>query len=66
MLHLTKTPYLVVEVNNREGMEVEKLVKETAINVMQKCVNLNQRKNQDLRFRLYPVIIVEIERDWHN
>ena len=36
MLHLTKTPDLVVEVNNREGMEVEKLVKETAVNVIQK------------------------------
>ena len=34
MLYLTRTLDLVVEVNNREGMEVEKLVKETAINVI--------------------------------
>ena len=36
MLHLTKAPDLVVKVNNREGMEVEKLVEETAVNVIQK------------------------------
>ena len=36
MLYLTRTLDLVVEVNNMEGMEVGKLVKETAINVMQK------------------------------
>ena len=36
MLYLTKTPDLAVKVNNREGMEVEKLVKETAVNVIQK------------------------------
>ena len=34
MPYLTRTPDLLVEVNNREGMEVEKLVKETAINVI--------------------------------
>ena len=36
MLYLTTTPDLVVKVNNREGMEVEKLVKEAAVNVIQK------------------------------
>ena len=65
MLYLTKTPDLAVEVNIREGMEVEKLVEETAIDV-KKCTKLNQRKNHNMRFRLYPVIIVKIERDWHN
>ena len=34
MPYLTRTPDLLVEVNNREGMEVEKLVKEIAINVI--------------------------------
>ena len=66
MLYLTKTPDLVVKVNNREGMEVEKLVKETAVNVIQKVNVFNQRKNHSMRFRLHPVIIVKIERDWHN
>ena len=36
MLYLTRILDLVVEVNNREGIEVEKLVKETAVNVIQK------------------------------
>ena len=36
MLYLTKTPDLVVKVNNREGMEVVKLVQETAVNIIQK------------------------------
>ena len=36
MLYLTRTPDLVVEVNNREGIEVEKLVKKTAVNVIQR------------------------------
>ena len=44
MLHLTKTPDLVVEVNNREGMEVEKLVEETAINVIQKFYEFKSTK----------------------
>ena len=32
---MTRTPDLGVEVNNREGMEAEKLVEKTAINVIQ-------------------------------
>ena len=36
MLYLTRTLDLVVEINNREGMEVGKLVKETANNVIQR------------------------------
>ena len=44
MLHLTKTPDLVVKVNNREGMEVEKLVEETAINVIQKVYEFKSTK----------------------
>ena len=34
----------VVKVNNREGMEVEKLVKETAINVIQKVYEFKSTK----------------------
>ena len=44
MLYLTKTPDLVVKVNNREGMEVEKLAKETAINVIQKVYVFQSKK----------------------
>ena len=44
MLYLTKTPHLVVEVNNREAMEVEKLVKETAVNVIQKFYEFKSTK----------------------
>ena len=47
MLHLTKTPDLVVEVNNREAMEVEKLVKETAIKVMQKVCEFKSTKKPE-------------------
>ena len=47
MLHLTKTPDLVVEVNNREGIKVEKLVKETAINVMQKVCEFKSTKKPE-------------------
>ena len=36
MLYLTRTPDLVVKVKGREGMEPEKLVKETAINLIQR------------------------------
>ena len=36
MLYLTRTLDLVVKVNNIEGMKVGKLVKETAINVIQR------------------------------
>ena len=44
MLYLTKTSDLVVEVNNRERMEVEKFVKETAINVLQKVYEFKSTK----------------------
>ena len=44
MLYLAKTSDLVVEVNNRERMEVEKLVKETAINVLQKVYEFKSTK----------------------
>ena len=44
MLYLTRTPDLVVKVNNREGMEVEKLVKETAVNVIQKMYEFKSTK----------------------
>ena len=44
MLYLTKTPDLVVKVNNRGGMEVEKLVKETAVNVIQKVYVFKSKK----------------------
>ena len=44
MLYLTRILDLVVEVNNREGIEVEKLVKETAVNVIQKVYELKSTK----------------------
>ena len=44
MLYFTKTSDLVVEVKNRERMEVEKLVKETAINVLQKVYEFKSTK----------------------
>ena len=44
MLHLTRTPDLGLEVNNREGMEAEKLVKETAINVIQRVYEFKSTK----------------------
>ena len=44
MLYLTRTPDLVVKVNSREGMEVEKLVKETAVNVIQKVYEFKSTK----------------------
>ena len=44
MLYLTKTPDLVVEVNNREGMEAEKLINETAINVIQRVYEFKSTK----------------------
>ena len=62
MLYLTKTPDLVVKVNNREGMEVEKLVNATAINVI-KRIKFKSTKKLNMTFRLHPVIIVNIERD---
>ena len=46
MLHLTKTPNLVVKVNNREGMEVEKLVEETAVNVIQRVYAFKSTKKR--------------------
>ena len=45
MLYLTRTPDLEVEVKNREGMKVEKLVKETAISVIQKVFEFKSTKN---------------------
>ena len=64
MLYLTKTPDLVVKVNNRAGMEVEKVVKETAVNVIQKFYEFKSTKkpHHDINNN----IIVKIERDWHN
>ena len=44
MLYLTKTPDLVVKVNNREGMEVEKLINETAINVIKRIHEFKSTK----------------------
>ena len=44
MLYLTRIPDLVVKVNNREGMEVEKLVKETAIKVIQRAYEFKSTK----------------------
>ena len=44
MLYLTGTPDLEVKVNRREGMEVEKLVKETAINVIQRVYEFKSTK----------------------
>ena len=58
---MTKTPDLVVKVNNREGMEVEKLVNATAINVI-KRIKFKSTKKLNMTFRLHPVIIVNIER----
>ena len=63
MLYLTKTPDLVVKVNNREGMGVEKLVNATAINVIQRVYKFKSTKKLNMTFRLHPVIIVNIERD---
>ena len=63
MLYLTRTPDLVVEVNNREGIEVEKLVNETTINVIKRVHGFKSTKKLDMTFRLHPVIIVNIERD---
>ena len=44
MLYLTRTLDLVVEVNNMEGIEVEKLVEENAINVIQKVYEFKSTK----------------------
>ena len=44
MLYLTRTPDLVVGVNDRDGMEVEKLVKETATNVIQRVYGFKLTK----------------------
>ena len=44
MLYLTRIPDLEVKVNSREGMEVEKLVKETAINVIQRVYEFKSTK----------------------
>ena len=44
MLYLTKTPDLVVKVNNREGMEVEKLINEAAINVIKRIHEFKSTK----------------------
>ena len=66
MLYLTKTSDLVVRVSNREGMEVEKLINETAINVIKRVHEFKSTKKVNMTFRLYPVIIVNIESDWHN
>ena len=63
MLYLTRTPDLVVEVDNREGIEVEKLVNETTINVIKRVHGFKSTKKLDMTFRLHPVIIVNIERD---
>ena len=60
---MTKTPDLVVKVNNREGMGVEKLVNATAINVIQRVYKFKSTKKLNMTFRLHPVIIVNIERD---
>ena len=66
MLYLTKTSDLVVKVSNREGMELEKLINETAINVIKRVHEFKSTKKVNMTFRLHPVIIVNIERDWHN
>ena len=52
-----------MEVNNREGIEVEKLVNETTINVIKRVHGFKSTKKLDMTFRLHPVIIVNIERD---
>ena len=63
MLYLTKTPDLVVEVSNREGMEEEKLINETSINVIKRVQEFKSTKKLNMTFQLHPVIIVNIERD---
>ena len=63
MLYLTKTPDLVVKVNNKEGMEEEKLVNAIAINVIKRVHKFKSTKKLNMTFRLHPVIIVNIERD---
>ena len=55
MLYLTKTPDLVVKVNNREGMGVEKLVNATAINVIKRVHKFKSTKKLNMTFRLHPV-----------
>ena len=40
--------------------------RQTAINVIQKVYEFESTKNHNMTFRLHPVIIVKIERDWHN
>ena len=45
MLYLTRTSDLVEEVNTRERMEVEKLVEETAINIIQRVHEFKSIKN---------------------
>ena len=44
MFYLTGTPDLVVKVKSREGMELEKLVKETAINLIQRVYEFKSTK----------------------
>ena len=44
MLYLARIPDLEVKVNSREGMEVEKLVEETAINVIQRVYEFKSTK----------------------
>ena len=44
MLFLTKTPDLVVKVSNRGRMEVEKLINETAINVIKRIQEFKSTK----------------------
>ena len=44
MLYVTRTPDLGVKVKSRERMEVEKLVKETAINLIQRVYEFKSTK----------------------
>ena len=44
MLYVTRTPDLVVKVKSRERMVVEKLVKETAINLIQRVCEFKSTK----------------------
>ena len=44
MLYLTRTPDLEVKVKSREGMEEEKLAKETAINLIQRVYEFKSTK----------------------
>ena len=44
MLYLARIPDLEVKVNSRERMEVEKLVEETAINVIQRVYEFKSTK----------------------